>query len=134
MAKGAWIKKEEKLKIATLASIPTMTARAIANAMGRDESTIYSVMANDNFKKFIEEKKNIIDQRRAEMVDRADKTLNVKLEELDPRELIGLSKVFYEQLFFPPPTSINIQGEKIAVVIQQGATGDHSDPETASNP
>jgi hypothetical protein len=50
------------------------------------------------------------------------------MDTLEPRELIGLSKVFYEQLFFPPPSGISIQGEKIAVVIQQGVTEDHSDP------
>ncbi len=133
MAKGAWLKDKEKIEIATLAQIPQLTTRDIGAIVGRGESTVRELINDEDFPAFMHQQKRIIDQRRIELIHAAELKLGKDMPELDPRELIGLSKVFYEQLFFPPPTSINIQGEKVAVVIQQGQEQPHSDPETQPN-
>jgi len=128
MAKGAWLKDKEKIEIATLAQIPQLTTRDIGEIVGRGESTVRELINDEDFPAFMHQQKRIIDQRRIELIHAAEQKLGKDMPELEPRELIGLSKVFYEQLFFPPPSGISIQGERVAVVIQQGATEDHSGP------
>lgn len=119
MPAGTKVTKEEVEKVAAMkAANPKASLENIARAIGRAESTISEIQKRDEYAKYMEKQKKVIDQLRIAAMIKADASLIDDIETMKPWEKVGLSKTFYEQVYGLPDAKggITVQGEKVMIV------------------
>lgn len=111
------LSREEKVRIVNLkANEPRLSLDGIAEKVHIDRTTVSKVLSNPEFKQLYEETKQKLDVRRMEILNLVDDRIKERVPYMEDRELVGTSKVFYEQVFSTNQTQVNVSGEKVLVI------------------
>lgn len=123
MPTAAKVKPEEKEEIMRIsaelkANNPQITNGEIGKLVHRSEGTVRKVMSDKKFERYVRDSKKKVDDTRYQTLILADKLIQtaVKGGKLNPYQMIGLSKTYYEQL--NPNTNPLIGGANSSINVQ----------------